>query len=732
MGDTRKKAKLRRREAKRWGDKKEDRGTSSINDANNGTAANAPKEAPAFTESYDRTRGRDLTANLSRTLFNDDYHAVGGFICNSYDASAHHVHITLEHSLDRLVIEDDGKGMGRQGLDSFFRNAGSVKKDLKVTEEGRIPIGNKGIETSAVVYLAEEFEISTWNDGSRREIKDKSPDDLDDFLKIKCEGYSDSRKKYGTRITLTGLKYRKEGRSFLIEDLKKRLARDMPISDDFRVFVNSEEIKQINMKTATEYILDRDTPTAGKVRGIFYVAKQTLPEDSRGVFLKVTGRTVTGMEDYWNVSSVSMALGSRLVAFVYADGLRKKVSSDWTRIEKGSQQFKEVDEAVRQMLKKVKLDYDGEQEQQRIRSVEERLSDKTQRTVERVRDSHPSLDIRDIKIPKGVQAKGIGDDIGYIKKEKDGSSTIVVNPRHIRTDSLDSSSLQAQLDDAVLVILSLHLFETEIKHKYKAAKTINEKLETIARWKELFLEQRDILHGNKKTLDEVLDGVSGAQWASLSEHRLYSDKDLQQKRGIDPLTIRRLVDCGALEYAKVNGKAREGMFFAKEVYKALEPARHEHKYFHTPLWMILRRIYTEETNFNTAEKIATSQLDAAREKGNMPDYMIRLGKDNGPSFYWVKKGFDDACVELLASDVLRRKTGRKTGEEEIDPDNMLGGKNNPSAYDPKKVYSTGEYVHIPEVGTVRVNYTYKDEGRFFVEDLKGNKIKEQFQMAKEK
>lgn len=725
MTATRRQKKLRRRQLYR---ESIDSGEA---DKTNSGVHSGKKEKPFVMEYFKRTNGPDVTANLSKTLFNDDYHAVTGLVANSFDADAHNVHINVSLSLDRITVEDDGKGMDVEGINSFLRNAGSLKKEVQLTGEGRRLIGNKGIESSALVYLAEKFEIETAKDGQWRVLNGETPDDLDDRVDIACKRYEEKKSRPGTKVTLEGLKYAKEGREFHIEELNKRLARDMPISDDFKMYVNGQEIKQVKIKTATEYVLDADTPTAGKIRGIFYVVKQTLPENSRGVYLKVTGRTVTGMEGHWNVSSISMGLGSKTVAFVYADGLRKKVSSDWTRVEKGSRQFKELDAAVKGMLKMIKSDYDNEQEMYRESSVGSRLDDRKRSIVDKVMKKQPELMIRDIVIPTGKEAEDMGDEIGHIQEEKDGTKKIVVSPRYIRTDTLDSSSLQRQLDDAVLVILSMHLFEERINKEYKAKKTITEKMGVINEWKQIFLEQREIMYGDKATLEDVIERVSRRQMAALSEVRLYSDKELYAKRGIDTLTIRKLVECGALDFAKVHDQTREGFFFAKEVYNALEPVRDsDRKNFHTPLWKILRRMYTEEKNYTTVEITAISQFDKAREKGLLPDYIIRVGKDGKQPFYWVKKGYEDACVDLLASEILSRKRGKRTGDAEIDTDDMPGGKNNPLGYNKENHYETGMWLFIPEVGKARVNYAYNDEGRFFVEKEDGIKVKQHFEMAK--
>jgi len=85
-------------------------------------------------------------------------------ISNAYDADASEIKIKFQvdsnygESILRITIEDDGSGMNRDGLQSFFDLGNSLRRGVDNT------IGEKGHGTK-VFFNSGKIEVTTWRDG---------------------------------------------------------------------------------------------------------------------------------------------------------------------------------------------------------------------------------------------------------------------------------------------------------------------------------------------------------------------------------------------------------------------------------------------------------------------------------------------------------------------------------------------------------------------------------------
>ncbi|MBU0536505.1 MAG: hypothetical protein KKE20_06045, partial [Nanoarchaeota archaeon] len=136
--------------------------------------------------------------------------------------------------------------------------------------------------------------------------------------------------------------------------------------------------------------------------------------------------------------------------------------------------------------------------------------------------------------------------------------------------------------------------------------------------------------------------------------------------------------------------------------------------------------------FYAAENTLNAQLDDLIERGQIPDYFVRIGVKERPPMFWVKEGFEDAFTDFYHnSNLLDRRV------KSSHPDDAKGGLNNPYIYDPKGQYKTNDWLIINEtdpstgekIGKVRVSYTYQSEGRFFAQYEDGEKVSGSFEMA---
>lgn len=88
-------------------------------------------------------------------------------LSNAYDANASHVSFTIRERPDGsdIIIEDDGDGMGRQDLESFFDLGNSRKEDA---------IGYKGHGTK-IFYKSDKIAVNTVKDGTTLNAEMEEP-----------------------------------------------------------------------------------------------------------------------------------------------------------------------------------------------------------------------------------------------------------------------------------------------------------------------------------------------------------------------------------------------------------------------------------------------------------------------------------------------------------------------------------------------------------------------------
>ena len=108
----------------------------------------------------ERTIGDDIFESMSNGLAKDYYTSVMEFICNGHDAGAHNFSIST--SLERLVMEDDGKGMDQDSIHHFFTKGTDYKRVNPETEEGRQVLGRFGLATLLLRHLGDAYRLETW------------------------------------------------------------------------------------------------------------------------------------------------------------------------------------------------------------------------------------------------------------------------------------------------------------------------------------------------------------------------------------------------------------------------------------------------------------------------------------------------------------------------------------------------------------------------------------------
>lgn len=112
-----------------------------------------------------RPAGRHLLT-IGRDLIQDQYAAIVELVKNSYDADSPYVNITFRVSPERddftITVEDHGHGMARDTvINNWLVPSTEDKLNRRVSPNGRIMQGNKGIGRYAASILGEDLLLET-------------------------------------------------------------------------------------------------------------------------------------------------------------------------------------------------------------------------------------------------------------------------------------------------------------------------------------------------------------------------------------------------------------------------------------------------------------------------------------------------------------------------------------------------------------------------------------------
>ncbi|OGC16201.1 hypothetical protein A2246_03510 [candidate division WOR-1 bacterium RIFOXYA2_FULL_37_7] len=298
---------------------------------------------PSITITFDKSH----LITIGERLYAESIELIRELVNNAYDADASVVKVSMAD--DKIVIEDDGSGMNREGLSQYF-NIGSTekKKHSKSPKFNRIRIGEFGIGKFASLAAAAHFEISTRRDDFAATVifdKESWEASRDQWhIPLRIDDPNDW-KHNGTKVVLTKL-----SKKFDISDVERRILEGVPIkAENFAVYLNGKRIvarflpgHRIPIFEGTDF---------GSVSGeIIIVSNPKLIFGGAGIEVKVKGVTVKkelfGMEMVPNFSS--------LTGEVHADFLT--VTSDRTNFVLDSSEYKGFYNTMRQVLQRIAHD----------------------------------------------------------------------------------------------------------------------------------------------------------------------------------------------------------------------------------------------------------------------------------------------------------------------------------------------------------------------------------------
>ena len=201
--------------------------------------------------------------HLGVNLYSNVPAVISEVIANAWDADADRVEITIDHKNQRIVIIDNGIGMGLNDINSKFLKVGYRRREEPSgdkTPKGRIPMGRKGIGKLSLFSIAKKIEVYSMKDDEKHAllldtekiekwIKEHGdndpyhPEDLGDFEKFAFLAPNAPTITSGTRIVIHDLK--KQINRMTAKSLRKRLARRFGIrctESEIKIVLDNEPI----------------------------------------------------------------------------------------------------------------------------------------------------------------------------------------------------------------------------------------------------------------------------------------------------------------------------------------------------------------------------------------------------------------------------------------------------------------------------------------------------------
>jgi hypothetical protein len=256
---------------------------------------------------------RDLLQ--SAALFKTDKAVVWEYVSNSLEYVDPGINpvvkVTLEPRNKRITIQDNGRGMDREGLKNFFIMHGE-NLDRQAGRRGR---GRFGTGKCAAFGIADQLRVSSVKQGTRNtvEISRRDIDASDDshIPVVITEADVPTDGPNGTTIEICGIKLRTIDHSAVVRNIERHLLRwpGRPL-----VLVNGHECEYAEPTIAYEEVIEAnedDAEVLGNVSLTIKVAKSPLDPEMRGVAIFARG--------VWLETTLAGAEGQPLAQYIFGD-----------------------------------------------------------------------------------------------------------------------------------------------------------------------------------------------------------------------------------------------------------------------------------------------------------------------------------------------------------------------------------------------------------------------------
>lgn len=283
--------------------------------------------------------------SIGQKLYTQSLDLVRELVANAYDADATVVKISTVDN--RLIVEDDGSGMTRIGLEQYFTIGSTFKKDNPQTNKfKRIRIGEFGIGKFAVLALCDRFELYTKSSAYSATVVFNQIDfgRSEKWQVPIIEHVKDSSDlTTATRVTLYDLK-----KTLSEFDLERYLINIFPLHDkNFSIYLNEKKLQpyyipgeRFNINELCEF---------GKIKGEVILASMLLNKEQIGIGIRVKGVLIK--RDTFELENSHKVSTGRLSGEVYADFL--PITTDRSNFIIDSKEYKLFTIVMHKRLRKV-------------------------------------------------------------------------------------------------------------------------------------------------------------------------------------------------------------------------------------------------------------------------------------------------------------------------------------------------------------------------------------------
>ena len=437
--------------------------------------------------------GVKLLKQLSTTFYTNKRMIFDELISNSRDAFATRVDIDILP--DKVVIADNGEGMSADELAKFFYISYTEKDPNQLKTHGNIKrhiIGKFGVGKLSMAQICGKFEVITNKGGyESRAVFDFTEIEKKSFLdevSVKVVSTKTETKKTGTTIIMTNIKDEVSQST-----LNTGLSKTMPLSRDFKIFINKKEITPERKINGKIYVIEEKNAIAkddseteinlGHIFGeLLYTEKDIRTQ--AGVYIKVFGRRVNE-----NPRIVDLALQTsgrqfrdRTYCELNVNSLNDNLLTSRSGFIEDSPKYQALKNWIKKLLNKYNV-IEGKRwsEQQRESEQERLIEEVTPRINLRLQNTlsqNPAYKTGLSRIKEINNADEIGE--GFGKPFKFLGKTLRVSINNLG-ESTEESLLRKKGNDIYLVINSEHpLFKEAKRHRFLPYHTFKVSAITIA------------------------------------------------------------------------------------------------------------------------------------------------------------------------------------------------------------------------------------------------------------
>lgn len=615
------------------------------------------------------TAHADFERMLAEVFQDDPVEGIKELAANSFDADASRVDFTYHPGV--LIAKDNGIGMGVYELrHGFYKSGDSLTRRAGKTKRGRIPMGNYGIGTIVMQFLAKGYKLETWRDGQKLIVEETFPEGKRPQKVLKAIPEVCNADMHGTTITIEPTRFSSE--EVTIDQLIRRLALGVNVQsrlesgDRFEMYVNGEMVKLKNPNPALAFSLSKYDPMVGQVNGkvSFY---NTIPPFN-GIVLRVNGRQV-GTENFFD-DMLPIYMRGRIYADVDVDLMASRISFSRARFQEDTPHFRKLVSILEEYFKSIRPEVEAYLKQSSLdrgRSALESTLSQTSEMLRSLPDEVTSFSKtiqhgktrRRRAVTRGNRGNSKGADVNLgelilATDIKEGFRMVLVSDKSTGFGMIDANSgamylnvshpyftlpgkhqaksLQIQILYALSEILGAHKLGPKASKKYAAA--------LQARNQEIVRLAQEVFAGLPRLEEALMTNRDKYSKRGINPERLYTANELRRDSPIDKYWLGRFEQAGLLRPSLISGEGAE-RYSGANIILAMERMKGG-----TPAFYIVKSLLSQEQPFELSYASQTiSKLvgeidqDLSRMTARLP-YVFNIGVTNFPLFV-VMSGYEE-------------------------------------------------------------------------------------------